>query len=444
MSGPGAASLYDACERGFAVLAIFLFTGALVPLLRTPGGPGVVVVQDDPVLWIMWLGLYGVTSLLILIRWRRFVYVASRDKLLLLLVGIAVLSILWSVAPQVTARREVALVGTTLFGAYLATRYSLGELLRLLAWALGVAALLSLVFALMLPSYGITSSPGHEGWQGVFAGGKNVFGRTMAVSAIVFLLLALSSRKHKLVLWSGFGLSVGLLWMSNSVTSLISLLIIGLLLPLYHALRWRYTLSVSLLIFAVVAGGIVVTWLLANAEDVLGVLGRDSTLTNRTELWPAVIEMIRQHPWLGYGYGAFWLGWSGESAHVALWVLEGGDPPFLHAHNGFLDLWLNLGLLGLATFALGFSLAALRAVSWVRATRTATGLWPLVFLTFILLYNFTESSVLIHNNIFWILYVTVVMLTATGYPEPAGPTGWMRPREGRARASRKVGDVAGE
>ena len=424
-------------------MAIFLFTGALVPLLRMPGGSGVVVVQEDPVLWVMWLGLYGVTSLLILIRWRRFVYVAARDKLLLLLVGIAVLSVLWSVAPQITLRREVALIGSTLFGAYLATRYSLGELLRLLAWALGVAALLSLIFAVMLPAYGITSSPGHEAWQGVFAGGKNVLGRTMALSAIVFLLLALSTRKHRLVLWSGFGLSVGLLWMSNSVTSLISLLIILLFLPLYHALRWRYTLSVSLLIFAVVAGGITVTWLLASAEDVLSMLGRDPTLTTRTELWPAVIEMIRQHPWLGYGYGAFWLGWSGESAHVSLWALENGDPPFVHAHNGFLDLWLNLGLLGLTTFALGFSLAALRAVSWVRTTRTATGLWPLVFLTFILLYNFTESSILVHNSIFWVLYVTVVMLTATGYPEPAGTTGWMRPQEGRPQAFRGGRDVAG-
>jgi O-antigen ligase len=416
------------------VLAIFLFSGALVPLLRLPSGAGVEIPQGDPVLWIMWLGLYGITSLLIVIHWRRFIYVATRDKLLLLLIGIAMLSFLWSFAPQITLRREVALVGTTLFGAYLATRYSLEELLRLLAWALGISALLSLVFALMLPSYGIASADyASEAWQGVFAGGKNVLGRTMALSAIVFVLLALSNREHRLIFWSGFVLSAGLLWMSNSVTSLISLFTTLLLLPLYHALRWRYTLFVSLLILMVVAGEFAVTQLLANAEDVLDLLGRDPTLTRRTELWPAVVEMIRQHPWLGYGYGAFWLGWSGESAHVSLWVLEDGDPPILHAHNGFLDLWLDLGLLGLATFALGFSLAALQAASWVRATRTATGLWPLVFLTFIFLYNFTESSILAHNNVFWVLYVTVIMLTAARFPDPKSMTGWMRPRPGGSR-----------
>jgi exopolysaccharide production protein ExoQ len=435
---PEAARFYSACERGFAVLGIFLFSGALVPLLRVPSGVGVQIPEGDPVLWIMWLGLYGVSSLLILVRWRRFIYVATRDKLLLLLIGIAMLSVLWSFAPQITLRREVALIGTTLFGAYLATRYTLDELLRLLAWALGIAALLSLIFALMLPSYGIMSGAyASESWQGVFAGGKNVLGRTMALSAIVFVLLALSTRKHRLVLWSGFVLSTGLLWMSDSVTSLISLFTVLLLLPLYQALRWRYILFASLLILAVVVGGIAVTWLLANAEDVLGVLGRDPTLTNRTELWPAVIEMIRQHPWLGYGYGAFWLGWSGESAHVSLWaVLANGAalyPPYLHAHNGFLDLWLDLGVLGLATFALGFSLAALRAVSWVRATKTATGLWPLVFLTFIFLYNFTESSILAHNNVFWVLYVTLMMLMAARSPHPIRMTGRMRPPLGDSR-----------
>lgn len=431
---PEAARFYDACERGFAVLAIFLFSGALVPLLRL--GPGVQVVEGDPVLLTMWFVLYGITAFLILARWRLFVYVATRDKLLLLLVGVALLSILWSFAPQYTLRREVALIGTTLFGAYLATRYSLDELLRLLAWALGIAALLSLIFALMLPYYGMWIGPeGTESWQGVFVGGKNVLGRTMALSASVFVLLALSTRKHRLVLWSGLLLSAGLLWMSESATPLIALCTILLLLPLYQALRSRYTLSVSLFILAVVAGGIAVTWLVANAENVLLALGKDPTLTGRKEIWPAVIEMIRQHPWLGYGYGAFWGGgWSGESAHVSLWVTRfPNDPAIVHAHNGFLDLLLDLGLLGLATFALGFSLATLRAVYWVRATRTTAGLWPLVYLTFILLYNFTESSILAHNNVFWILYVTISMLTAARFPATIRMTRWMLPRPGDSR-----------
>lgn len=92
-------------------------------------------------------------------RWRQFINVLTRDKLLLLLVVVALCSLFWSVSPEVTLRRSVALVGTTAIGAYLATRYTVGGQLRLLAWALGIAALLSLVFGLLLPSYEISSDP---------------------------------------------------------------------------------------------------------------------------------------------------------------------------------------------------------------------------------------------------------------------------------------------
>ena len=403
-------------DKCFVVLVLFLATGALIPLLALERSGGTVdLVEGDPVNQVIWSGLFMITSLLIAMRWRRFVRVATQDKFLLLLVGIALASVLWSVAPAVTLRRDVGLLGTTLFGAYFAARYEPKEQLRLLAWALGIAALLSLVFALALPSYGVDDDI-RGGWQGIYGGGKNALGRIMALSIIVFLLLALSNRRRRWILWAGFGLSAGLLLLSNSVTSQVSLLIILLLLPLYGALRWHYALTASFFAFAVLVGGGVAMWLVANAETVLGVLGRDLTLTNRTELWPAVIEMIRQRPWLGYGYGAFWLGWAGESAHVWLWNARIGLEA-VHAHNGFLDLWLNLGLLGVSTFAFGFLLAVRRAVIWVRSTRAAEGLWPLAFLTFMLFYNFTESSILAHGNVFWVLYVAVVLSTAARLAE---------------------------
>ena len=390
------------------MLVFFLSTGALIPLLIRQGAQGdQELAQGDPLSQVVWLGVYATTSLLIVTRWRRFLWVATRDKLLLLLVGLAVVSVVWSVAPAITLRRDVALLGTTLVGAYFAMRYEPGEQLRLLAWALGVAALLSLLFALALPSYGLDSD---GSWQGIFGGGKNALGRVMALSSLVFLLLALSNHRRRWLPWGGFVLSVGLLVMSNSVTSLVILLSVLFLLPFYAALRWPYTFATSFLIFATLLGAIAAVCLIANQETVLGVLGRDATLTNRTELWPAVIDMIRQRPWLGYGYGAFWLGWEGESAQVWLRTAAVGLEA-VHAHNGYLDLSINIGLLGGAMFAVGFLFATGRAVSWVRSSKSAIGLWPLAYLTFMLLYNFTESAILAHNDVFWVLYILAVLST---------------------------------
>jgi O-antigen ligase len=406
----GNAKVSDILVKAFVVAVLLLSTNALLPLLLYGGSGGLEssAQGNDILTQLTWLTIYGVTFLLFIVRGRQCFHVATRDKLLLLLIGIAIVSILWSAEPSGTMRRSVALVGTTSFGVYLATRYGTGELLRLLAWALGISALLSLVFALALPSYGIFIDDRGAAWQGVYVH-KNYLGRVMALGAVIFLLIALDARSYRWIAWAGCGLSVILLSLSNSFAAMASLLMVLLLSPLYRALRWNYFLAMPSFMVAIVAGGIVTTLFVTNTANVLTELGRDPTLTGRTDVWGAVVEAIRQRPWLGYGYGGFWLGWAGESARVAL---QAGFMPG-HAHNGFLNLWLELGLLGVSVFVLAFSLTLLRAVAQARSTKTVEGFWPLVFLTFFVLYNLTESSLLGHNDIFWILYVAVALSTFT-------------------------------
>lgn len=410
--------------NGFTVLVLLLSTGALLPLLGQES-ESTNPAQGDALTQATWFGVYGITSLLIITRWKQFARVAMRDKFLLCLVGIALLSVVWSAAPEVTVRRSAALLGTTLLGAYLATRYDLEELMRLLAWTLGIAAILSLVFALALPSYGVVHTStadyfeGGEGWKGIY-GVKNALGAAMALGAVVFLLLVLGKPKRRWVLWTCFGLSVGILLSSNSVTALVSFLVVLALLPLYKALRWQYTLTVPFLILALLIGGTSAAWLLDNLESVLVALGRDATLTGRTEIWPVVLDSVWQRPWLGYGYGGFWLGWAGESAHLwlrttALFWPDPVGPE--HAHNGFLDLWLNLGLLGVSVFALSTLKAFSKAVVWASSTKTTEGLWPLAYLTLMLLYASTDFPILKHHSIFWVLYVAVVLsISVEGVP----------------------------
>jgi O-antigen ligase len=412
-----ASKLLDWSAKIFAVVVFFLATNGLVRLLQYPSGTVEAVDHaGDPVTQVMWLGFYGATFLLILVHWDRFVNVALSDPLLLLLVGIVVASVLWSAAPTVTLREDVAFVGTTMIGAYLAARHGPGELLRLLAWALGIGALLSLVFGLALPSYGLDPADLDGAWQGIYSGGKNELGRNMALSSMVFLLLALGARRYRWVAWLGFGLSVGLLLLSDSVTSLVTFLIVLVLLTAGMALRWPYTLAVPGFVLLLAGSALATMWFAGNMESVFGAFGRDSTLTGRTLLWPAIVEMIWQRPWLGYGYGAFWLGWEGESSQVWHWTF-GIEP--VHAHNGFLDLCLHVGLLGVSIFALGFLAGFRRAVSWARATTTWEGLWPLAFLSFILVYNVAESSLLANNSILWLLYVVTVVSTVVRPSEAA-------------------------
>src|SRR5215208_587355 len=127
--------VFRSFENVFVVTGLLLSTNALLPFLGGSRSEVTALMQSSPTTQIVWLSMYGITALLVAARWPQVVYVATRDKLLLLLLGVAVISVLWSVAPELTLRRSVGLIGTTLFGAYLATRYSRRELLRLLAWA---------------------------------------------------------------------------------------------------------------------------------------------------------------------------------------------------------------------------------------------------------------------------------------------------------------------
>jgi exopolysaccharide production protein ExoQ len=115
--------------------------------------------------------------------------------------------------------------------------------------------------------------------------------------------------------------------------------------------------------------------------------------------------MIWKHPWLGYGYGGFWQGWDGESAYI--WRIVGWMPG--HPHNGYLALWLDLGLLGLGLFFLGFWRSYLQGLTWIRNSKTASDMWPIVQMTSIALASLTESSLLESNSLNWMLYVSACL-----------------------------------
>ena len=414
-----ATKAFSSFERIFVVTVFFLGTGALLALfLHRTVSPGVNAVDTvdfaggDPVTQMVWTVVYVVTAILALTQWRRITYLVMRDKLLLLLVGIAVISVLWSVEPGLTLRRGVTLAATTMFGAYVAARYTASELLRLLAWALGIAALLSLILALALPTYGMYVDPRGEAWRGLYSN-KNALGGNMALSALAFLCIAFAGHMRWWIAWGGVVLSTILLGLSESKTALVAFMVVLALCPLFIALRWRHILVVPFYVIAVLAYGIVVGLLLTNLDDILFVLERDPTLTGRTELWSAVLEMIRQRPWLGYGFQAFWLGWRGESSHILLWMIVAeGNYNYGAADNGYLELWLSLGFLGVSVYLFAFARTLFRAVRWARLTKeTVEGLWPLMILTFILLYNLSESAILAHNNTLWLLYVVAQLTT---------------------------------
>ncbi|MBD0261981.1 MAG: O-antigen ligase family protein, partial [Tolypothrix sp. Co-bin9] len=225
-------------EKAFVVFSLFLSTAALIPvLLESPDGS----IPQDPYSPLLFMGIYMVTLLLLVTQRKNFLLVAQKDFLIWVVVGIALASAIWTVAPDITLRRSLLLLGTTLFGIYVAMRYSLQEQLQLLSWALGLVILLSIVFAIGLPSYGlmgIQEGGVHAGaWRGVMSH-KNLLGRLMVLSSVVFLFVAISdsnsNSRYRRFSWIGYVLSIILIVVSTSKTALISFIALMIIMPLYR------------------------------------------------------------------------------------------------------------------------------------------------------------------------------------------------------------------
>jgi O-antigen ligase len=114
--------------------------------------------------------------------------------------------------------------------------------------------------------------------------------------------------------------------------------------------------------------------------------------------------MIEKRPWLGYGYQAFWR--AGKSEAESIWQAVGWEPP--HAHNGFLELLLIFGWLGTSIYMVGFFLTFLKSLTLIQLNKAPEAFFPVVYLTFVILINISEASIL--SGFGWSLYVALRLL----------------------------------
>lgn len=400
--------LLNFVEKRFAILTLVVFTGVLNFASYynvSEGVPGYgfyVSSSFDRMVSLLQYGIYATTLFFIIARFKSVVRPALRDPFLLVLIGLIVTSFLWSDFPSISRKAGVFALITTLFGLYLASRFSLKEQLRIIAWALGIVVVFSLLYTLVLRGSGIENGTHSGAWRGPLLH-KNLFARLMLVCAFPPLLAALDIRnKYRYLAFGVAGLAAALIILSTSKTALVIFLTLIILLPLYRALRWSDNLAIPFFITLILIGGSMATFTVASWDNLLFSLGKDPTLSGRTEIWEAVMHKIWERPWLGYGYQAFWIE-GGESDYV--WrVLR---YRVYQAHNGFYNIGVEIGLLGALFFVLSVAFAYIRAIKYVRFSKTSEALWPIIYLTFLPMYNYTESTIVEPNSIYWVLFVSI-------------------------------------
>lgn len=339
-------------------------------------------------------------------RWKNTTKTMTRDIFLWALVGLILISFLWSDFPYYTQRRSLAFLETTVFALYLATSFSLKNQIKLLGWAMGIALILNLFFIFALPKYGIEWVIHVGAWKGVFVQ-KNILARLLVLSLLPFLLTTSAKKITKYGQWLALSLSMVMIVMSQSISSLVIAIILCLALILFQSFSWRSLITIPFFLGVFLVVGLGLIWILGNADSILSGFDRDMTLSGRTVIWSALIDKIQERPWLGYGYAGFWHGIYGGSAYVGKSMGGVYIPP--HAHNGFLALVVELGLIGIFFFALSFLQVTRRAFISAKQKTTRERLFPLMYLSFLVFFNSIETTLVAQNSIFWVLYVSLAL-----------------------------------
>lgn len=358
---------------------------------------------------------YGVVGFLLLRQPPgRLAYVATRDWSLLLLTTFAITSLFWSENPLETADQIKALIRTMLLGIYLATRYPLRQQLQLLAWTLGIAAIMSVIVSVALPAYGTSVANNLFVWQGIFAH-KQYLARAMTVAAVTFLLLVMENKNYRWLKVAFLIIALGLIWMSTSRTGIGFFVLSIFLIPLHKIFRQPFKVrEIIILLMLLIFGGIAIL-IIGNLETiVVDIMNKNLEFNGRTPLWERCIELGLKRPWLGYGYAGFWSSpVSLEVGRGGFWI--GGELGKAHAHNGFIDIFLDLGLVGLALVLLNFFSTLLRILKLLFITREVEVLWCFQMLILMFCFNIFELNTILVSSFLWIFYISISLSTVIEY-----------------------------
>jgi O-antigen ligase len=257
-----------------------------------------------------------------------------------------------------------------------------------------------------------------EMWIGVTTH-KNSLGQLVCIFCLFFLWNYLS-KTMKTKLYDIPIFLIGLLLLNGSVSSTsrtsLTVFIIGSFFLILTRVMKEKTFILNLMTYSFFAIMIIGTTLSQHLfaynfiPFVIAKTGGDPTLTGRTYLWDALIEIGKNNWIFGTGFGGFWIG---EYAND-LWKIFTWNPG--QAHNGYIDVYIDVGIVGICLLAIMILVTYRAIIKSISAGSEFAKLRFAIFIT-VLIYNFTESSFLKPTSFLWFTFLLIAVQTAENIPE---------------------------
>ena len=338
-----------------------------------------------------------------------FAEIVRNNSWLVIFVTYCFISILWSDFPLISFKRWIKMFGHPIMALIVLTEPNLEEaVIQLMKRCAYVIVPVSVLFIKYYLDLGMRYDP----WSGSqmrvgITTGKNELGADCLILGLFFFWYLLqiwrtersTYRRNELRLIVAFLLMIGwLFWKAHSATSIICFFV-AITVVVIVGVRWinknfgTYMLAgIVLIVAAELAFGI--------SGHFSEALGRNATLSGRTVLWARLLE-VHINPIFGTGFEVFWLGKRLDELEGIFFFVPN------EAHNGYLEVYLNLGLLGLFII-IGVLIAAYWKIRPELFRNFEWGRYRLGFFVAVLLYNCTEAGFRILNPILLVFYLVAI------------------------------------
>ncbi len=359
--------------------------------------------RDELLLYPLALAFAGCVAL----RYRQMIPSALRCWPLLLIPGLTAFSMFWSPVPSQALRLGIMMILTLAIALYISVRLTPRQIIRSAFAACAVSVFIA------LPELNSLDDE-----VGLYPQ-KNIFANRMMLAMVMATGIALDRGQPVLLRLAAapfIPLTLFMIVRAQSATALLlatgSLLVLAIVWLFWSKLsRIRHLRTFVVTVLAALGlTGLLLFFNLPNnslVQDVLFALGKDATLTGRTELWEAAERISAERPWLGVGAEGFWQPWVGEAETILDWSYKRPGSKFSF-HSAYYEVLVHLGLVGLAFIIVQVGWVTLNAaLGWVRRQAMPQSVLLVIAATTVAT-TFTEST------LYGVFNLGVILFYVTG------------------------------
>jgi O-antigen ligase len=357
---------------------------------------------------LAWLAVYGMTAYQIISNFQLFAKTAIESWVILVVPAMTLISTYWSASQGHTFAVSIQFIYTTVIAIWMGAAYSPYKIFIGLGIATGIGVALSSINAYV---QFISAYSDFDGFFiGIFAQ-KNVLGRIIVFMSISVFLLGI---KFKWPVTSTLLVVVLFLPLSaaESATSLLMYLMVFAMPVIWWIANTGKPTRLMIILGGLGAVLLAIAMLLVVeidlVDELLGKLGKDSTLTGRTFIWSVAREVHESYPILGVGFDSFWFAGTFDDTRRIYLAYGEGINGF---HNTFLEVLVSLGLVGEAAFIITMLVVLYKISTWFIFSRSIESLSALYVVGIVSITSFMEIVGFRNHDINHIMLVTLYVLS---------------------------------